>query len=82
MVGAGAWRLAPHTWHQVWISASLSVCLADSMRLVFASCQPGLLDCLARTRDLPYSREKSENTFQRVPLGDSSVDRDSRGSSV
>ena len=22
--------MAPHTWHQVWMSASLSACLADS----------------------------------------------------
>ena len=37
---SGASRSAPHTRHQVWMSASVSACLADSMRLVFASCQP------------------------------------------
>src|SRR5271166_2468355 len=45
-----AWRPAPHTWHQVWISASLSPCLADSMRLVFASCQPAATDSARAVR--------------------------------
>ena len=47
---SGAWRPAPHTWHQVWISASLSACLADSMRLVFASCQPAAADSALAVR--------------------------------
>jgi hypothetical protein len=41
---SGTSRWAPHTRHQTWMSASLSACLADSMRLVFASCQPAAAD--------------------------------------
>ena len=58
-IRSGTSRSAPQTRHQAWMSASLGACLADSIRLVFAACQPAAADSARAVR--PASRRMSRS---------------------
>ena len=58
-IRSGISRSAPHTRHHCKMSASLGACLADSIRLVFASCQPAAADSDRAVR--PASRRMSRS---------------------
>jgi len=58
-IRSGISRSAPHTRHHCRRSASLGACLADSIRLVFASCQSAAADSARAVR--PASRRMSRS---------------------
>src|SRR5512146_796004 len=64
---SGTSRSAPHTRHQVWMSASVRACLADSIRLVLASCQPAATDSARAVR--PASSRISRGGAPRPAAG-------------
>ena len=74
------WFGTPQIAHQVRMSSSLGACLADSMRLVLASCQPAALtasrphsprqgEARAAGRQAPAGHAERWKTARQPPLG-------------